>query len=85
MKIADVIETMKTQVAFERTPTGRPITEKAVAATQAAISDEKNWHNDALKCKNCGIISSSLLVPEGCVNCGSKDLESIDDKVEKGD
>ena len=26
------------------------------------------------KCKNCGIILSSLLVPEGCVNCGSKDL-----------
>jgi hypothetical protein len=74
MKISDVIGILQKQKMLERTPKGRPITEKAIEVLNATLSDEKNYHVEAVRCKNCGIISSSLLVPEGCVNCGSKDL-----------
>jgi len=74
MRISEILDILKTQVSFQRTLKGRPITEKAVEVINASLEDEKNWGNDAVRCKNCGIILSGLLVPEGCVNCGCKDL-----------
>jgi len=74
MNIQESLETMKAQRVFKRTPCGRPTTEFAIKALEAAISDEKNYGVEAVKCTNCCIIQSSLLVPEGCSNCGAKDL-----------
>lgn len=85
MKIGEAINLIKAQIVLGRTPKGRPIVKDAIDTLEASLDDNKNWHNDALKCLNCGIIISSLLVPEGCVNCGSKDLESIGEKIEKGE
>jgi hypothetical protein len=74
MNIEEIIPTLKAQRVLRKTPCGRPITEKAVATIDAALSDEKNHDAPATRCLNCCIILSSLLVPEGCVNCGGKDL-----------
>jgi len=74
MNILDSIPTMRAEVAFRKTPTGRAITDDAIAFLEAALSDEKNYESEAIKCLNCNLIQSSLLVPEGCVNCGGKDL-----------
>jgi hypothetical protein len=85
MKIGEVIPIIKAQILLKRTIQGRHIVDNAISVLEASLSDNKNWHNEALKCLNCGIIISSLLVPEGCVNCGSKDLKSIDYKINKGE
>lgn len=74
MNIREIVRTMMAEVYLRKTPTGRPITEKAIAVLEAALSDKKNYNAPATKCRNCNIIVSSLLVPEGCVNCGGKDL-----------
>lgn len=76
MKIFEALSTIKAEKALKRTPTGRSITELGVNTLEAMISDEKNWGSKVKKCLNCGIIISELLVPEGCPNCGSKDLTS---------
>ena len=74
MNISEVVPTLKAEKTFRKTPSGRPITEYAEQVIEAALSDEKNYEAPAVKCLNCCIILSSLLVPEGCVNCGGKDL-----------
>jgi len=74
MKISESIDVLKKQLLLERTPKGRPITKSALLVVETTIEDQKNYHIDAIKCLNCGIILSSLLVPQGCVNCRSKDL-----------
>lgn len=72
MRIAEAIPTIKAEIIFRRTPTGRPIEEYALENLKAAIEDEKNWGTEVVKCANCCIIQSGLLVPEGCPNCGFK-------------
>jgi len=74
MNIGEILPTLKAEVVLRKTPCGRPVTEDAVAFLEAAISDDKNHESPAIRCLNCCIIQSSLLVPEGCVNCGGKDL-----------
>jgi hypothetical protein len=74
MKIADILDKLQAQLNFGRTLKGRPITEFGENGIAATMQDEKNHGADAIICKNCGIILSSLIVPEGCLNCGSKDL-----------
>ena len=74
MRIVDVITTIKAERLFRRTPSGRPITEKALNYLDAAMEDKKNSFSEAIMCANCCIIQSSLLVESGCPNCGSKDL-----------
>ena len=74
MNIQEALKTMKVQKILGRTPTGRPLTKFAIEALSAAISDEKNHGVPAVKCLNCCIIQSSLLVPEGCGFCGAKDI-----------
>jgi len=74
MKIKDAIQIMKIEAIIGRTPTGRSMTDYAVDSIEAALSDEKNYEMECLKCINCGIIQSGLLCAEGCPNCGSKDL-----------
>lgn len=74
MRIVDVLSTLKAERLLKKTPSGRPLTEYAVEAIEASLSDEKNWGSDAISCLNCCIICSSLLMPDGCVNCGGHDL-----------
>jgi len=74
MKIIDVLSILRVESTLSKTPSGRPITELTKKTLEAAISDEKNYSALAIKCKNCNLIISSLLVPSGCVNCGGKDL-----------
>ncbi len=74
MEINKILSTIKAQISFRRTMTGRPINDKTIGILKVAIGDDKNCSSDAIKCLNCCIINSSLLVPEGCQNCGSKDL-----------
>jgi hypothetical protein len=76
MKIKDAIQVLKAEAAFGRTPSGRSINEYAQNAIEATLEDEKNYEMECMKCLNCCIILSGLLFPEGCPNCGSKDLET---------
>jgi hypothetical protein len=82
MQIQEIISTIKAQIAFRRTIIGRPINKKALEVLKAAIQDDKNSDSEAIKCQNCCIIQSSLLVPEGCQNCGSKDLTTNINKTD---
>ena len=59
---------------FGKTPKGRPITERAAQSLAAILADEKNYNTEAIKCMNCGIILSSIVVTKECPNCGSIDL-----------
>ena len=76
MKISENLFILKTESVFKKTPCGRPLTDYAVDVINATLSDEKNYNSEVVQCLNCCIIVSSLLVPEGCVNCGSKDLST---------
>jgi hypothetical protein len=72
MKIREVLNILKMQKTFGKTMCGRPITKIAIENIDATLADEKNYDYDAVKCENCCIIMSGLLVPDGCVNCGLK-------------
>ena len=74
MKVSEVMNTLKAERVLRRTPSGRPLTDYALETIDAILSDEKNSNSEAVKCANCCIILSSLLVPEGCPQCGSKDM-----------
>jgi len=74
MKIKDAIQVLRTEAVFGRTPSGRSITDYAQNAIVASLEDTKNYEMECLSCKNCSLIMSGLLCPEGCPNCGSKDL-----------
>ena len=74
MKISEVLHILMAEKVFRRTPLGRPLTEYALETIDAALEDKINQDQDATRCLNCGFIISSLLVPEGCNNCGGKDL-----------
>ena len=75
MKIKDSIYILNIQKLLKRTPNGRDINDNALSGIEATINDKKNYEINVTKCKNCGIIISSLLVPNGCINCGCKDLD----------
>jgi len=74
MKISEVIPILKMELNFARTPSGRSISEYAQDVLRASIEDTKNYEQSIIKCKNCCIITSSLLAGEGCPNCGGHDL-----------
>lgn len=82
MKISNVIPDLKAELYFGKTPIGRSVNEEAKANIHAALSDTKNYEVDAVKCLNCGIMLSSLLVQSGCPNCGGNDLTTIIGKKE---
>jgi len=74
MKIIEAIPIIKIELVLGRTPCGRPINEYALEALKATIEDKKNYNQNVINCRNCCIILSSLLVPQGCPNCGGHDL-----------
>ena len=74
MKISDFIEILEREKVLNRTPKGRPISEFAKEAVEATLQDKKNYEMDVIQCLGCGLIVSSLLVSEGCPNCGVIDM-----------
>lgn len=76
MQIKDVIETLRTQIGLGRTPKGRVITDFGKENIKAALDDVPNYGAEATKCKNCGLVISSLLVSDGCPNCGGLDFNA---------
>lgn len=76
MKISEVLQTLMAEKVFRRTPLGRPLTNYAIETIEATLEDKANQDQEAICCLNCGFVISSLLVPEGCVACGSKDLST---------
>jgi hypothetical protein len=76
MNIQESLKTLIAQRNFERTPRGRPVTEKALHTLNATIADEKNYEVEVIKCLNCCIMLSSILVTKECPNCGSIDLST---------
>jgi len=82
MNIGEVIKTLKAEVNFGKTQLGRSVSERAISSLQAAIDDTKNYDVEAIKCLNCKIITSSVLTPKGCVNCGAINLTT---NIDEGD
>ena len=82
MNISAVLNTLIAEKVFKRTPSGRPLSEYAVEVIEATLEDQSNYEQEAIKCLNCNFIGSSLLVPEGCVSCGGKDLTTKITKLE---
>lgn len=76
MKIKDLLETFRTQIAIKRTPKGRVITDFGVQSLSSALSDTANYEAEVTRCKNCGMINSMLLVEDSCSNCGGLDFDS---------
>ena len=74
MKVSDAMDILKAEQNFERTSSGRSITENGVESIRAALNDTNNMNAEVMKCINCAYINSSLLFQKGCPNCGSKDL-----------
>jgi len=74
MKISESIDILKKEKVLERTPKGRPISEYGIKSIEATLEDTKNYENSVLECLGCGFIISSLLVSDGCNNCGAIDL-----------
>ncbi len=83
MKISEAIPILNREQTLERTPKGRSISEYAIETLSSTISDQKNYHMDVIGCLGCGFVISSLLVSDGCPNCGAIDLtENIENIVE---
>ena len=81
MNIEQVQDILRQELALERTPKGRPISELGKNAIEAVLSDEKNYGVMAVKCLNCGMVFSSVLSHNGCPNCGGMDLTANLDEV----
>ena len=80
MKIFEIIKDLKAQLYFGKTFKGRSINDASRSNISAALSDTKNHDAEAVKCVNCGIMLSGLLIQSGCPNCGSSELIANIDK-----
>ena len=76
MQIQEALETLKIELSLGRTPKGRDITEFGKESLKSVIGDTANHSAEATRCKNCGLIISSLLVSDGCPNCGGLDFDA---------
>jgi len=76
MNIQEAEKILRTEIALEKTPTGRSITKEAILNLDAVLSDQKNYGNQVVKCKGCGFITSILLIIDGCPNCNIVDIEA---------
>ena len=86
MKIKEALPILRAEAIFERTTCGRSVTDYARNAIIASMNDTKNHEMECLFCLNCCIIISGLLCPEGCPNCGSKDMTAeINNEINNGD
>jgi rubrerythrin len=85
MKIEQAISHIKTQINLKRTSYGRPINDDSLNRLNSVLEDENNFGADAVQCLNCGLIISSLVVSDGCPNCGGIDMtfEILEKKITK--
>lgn len=74
MKISEAKHILAKEEALGRTPKGRPISEYGMNSLVATREDDKNHEMDVIECLGCGFVISSLLVMEGCPNCGALDM-----------
>jgi len=50
------------------------LSDYAIKTVGATLVDQKNYQMDVIQCLGCGFVVSSLLVADGCPNCGAIDL-----------
>lgn len=74
MKISEATDILQKEQALGRTPSGRALSDYAIQTVGATLEDQKNYQMNVIKCMGCGFIVSSLLVADGCPNCGAIDL-----------
>ena len=70
MKIKDALDILTTEIRLSRTPKGRIIDDFSKQNLQAVIDDVANHEYEVVRCKNCGMVGSALLVTDNCPNCG---------------
>lgn len=74
----------KVEISTGRTPKGRPLTDFAVKCVRSSLEDIENGNAPTSKCLACGLIVSSLLIADGCPNCGGLDMTlEMNDKISK--
>ena len=74
MNIVEAIYILNKEKSLGRTPNGRALSDYAKKTVDTTLKDNKNHHMNVLKCLGCGFVVSSLLVADGCPNCGAIDL-----------
>lgn len=74
MQIQQLLPLIQVELKIGNTPKGNPLQNFARQSLEATISDKDNYDAEATRCQNCGLIVSSLLVSEGCPQCGGLDL-----------
>lgn len=62
---------LKAEAVFERTPIGRPVSNKAVGHIKS-ITNETD--EELIQCLGCRLIFGTSLSSQGCINCGVEDL-----------
>ena len=77
MTINEAKNIMNAELLFGRTPKGRLITDYGKKCIQASLDDIDNYNSPASKCLACGMVVSSLIIENGCVNCGGLDLTLV--------
>jgi len=82
MQISEILNTLRAEMAFRRTPFGRSLTDRALETIGATMEDKKNYGSEAICCMNCRFVGSSLLAESGCPNCNGKDLSTDINKSE---
>ena len=74
MNIEEAKPIIDKQIVLKRTSKGRGINENAIEALKTSLEDEGNLGTEFVVCKNCGFVVSSLLIFDGCPNCGGLDF-----------
>lgn len=74
--IQDVLDILINEIREAETPTGQPIDNFSKENLVAAIDDEANHGYSAVRCTNCGLVQSALLVKDNCPLCGYWELDS---------
>ena len=79
MTILEAIPILRRESVLERTPSGRSITEYALACISEVLKDASNQHNqhsNVIQCMGCNYIISELLSSDGCPNCGVETFQT---------
>lgn len=82
MTVQTSMHVLMTERKLERTPCKRPLSDYAIQCIDASINDQNNANVAVIQCAACGMVVSSLLVENGCPNCGGLDLSQNVQNVE---
>lgn len=83
MTVNTAMHILLTEKKLNRTPCKRPLTDYAIKCLDASIGDKNNQDVAVVQCVSCGMVVSSLLVENGCPNCGGLDLSQNIQNVEE--